>query len=319
MSVGFGHGAWLGFAPEVTFGTGVSPSQYLRILESNFGLEQRQLSKPSLGMVSKFAKVKSKKKVSGGFKGQFGFNGFETLLKHMCGASPTTSTPSAGVYQHIFGLGSSMLTGLTFHVNPDAANVGTAFQYEGCQIEKVTFKQSMEDFMEFSLEVQGEDEQEVAVATPSFPTFVGVDYAMNTVLTVGGSAVEADMAELTFENALAGDRGKLGSRLRKGIGRSGVRSITGKLEMEFDGVTHYDRFRSLEDVAIVITFVGAVISGGHSYTLTFSLPVCNLFGAKIDIKEAGPIRLPLEFEAFGTTAGNDEMTITLKNTTATVT
>ncbi len=313
MATGFGHQGWLGFKTETTWGTRVAADKFVRILSERFKLDQKNIAKPSLGTTSQNRKVKGKRIASGGFDCQFSFNGLETLFTHAIG-SVGTSTPVGGVYLHTYAPASALPTGITFHVNPDAASVGTAYEYEGAMISKLTLKQEMEDMLICSFDCECEDEAPIAVITPTFPTFVQADYVQVSA-TVNSVPVDVSSLEFTVENPLATERHKLGSRLRKGLGRSGVRRVYGKMEMEFSSQTEYDHYRSLSDVPVSFVWAGPVISGGHNYTLTITCPAVSFSGATHNVSDGGPIMLPLDFEAWAVTdAGNDEISaFTLKN------
>lgn len=314
MAQGFGHDSWIGFSSESVWGTRVAPAKFLRITEENFKLEQSRIAKPSLGVTSQNRSVKSKRTVSGGFTAQVGFNGIETILKHVFGAV-VTSNPAASTYLHTYSLTNALPTGLTFHVNRDAANIGTAYEYEGCMIEKLTFKQELEDILMIQVECQGEDETPIAVVTPTFPTFVSCDWELLGTCTLGGASLKPKSVEVTIENPLAGDRFQLAQRLRKGLGRSAPRRISGKIETEFESVTAYDAFRTLAVTnSVDLLWQGAQIDVGHNYQigLTFN---ASAIKAERNVSDAGPIPLTVEFEAFSTAdAGNDEVVATLKNT-----
>jgi hypothetical protein len=51
--------------------------------------------------------------------------------------------------------------------------------------------------------------------------------------------------ELTIDNNLAGDRYKLGQLARKGLGRGGHRTVTGKISKEYDSLSERNLFRNL--------------------------------------------------------------------------
>jgi hypothetical protein len=272
-------------------------------------LNQSRIAKPSLGSVSQNRSVKSKRSVSGGFTAQVGFNGIETILKHAFG-SVSTGTPEASVYEHTYTLTNALPTGLTFHVNRDAANLGTAYEYEGCMIEKLTLKQELEDMLMLEVECEGEDEAPIAViGGPTFPTFIACDWEMLTAV-VAGTTVKASSLELVIENSLAKDRHQLGSRLRKGLGRGAFRKITGKIETELDATTLYASFNSLTNGQINLSWQGPTL-GGTSYLLDLVLPNASYLIER-NVSDPGPVPATITFEAFSNTdAGNNEVTTAL--------
>ena len=315
MSQAFGHQAWIGWGEESTYGTRVAPASFLEVNSENFKGEQSYISRPTLRSASQNYKVRSKKSVSGGFAFPFPWEGAEQLIEHAMGSVVTTG---AGPYTHTYALEDLLPTGLTFHVNRDAAalGAGSAFEYEGCHIASLKFSQEAENFLICEVGVLGEDWRNLAVATPTFPTFDGVDWEHLSAFTIdpGGTPVALSVRswELMIENTLADDRFILGSRVRRGLGRSGQRKITGKVECEFENINAYAKFRDLTLDDIVISLV----SGSKS--LTFILPNLAFQGEDPEASDAGPMYLSLNFEAFQSAAPNDELVVALINTTSSV-
>lgn len=318
MSQGFGHNAWIGWGQESTFGTRVAPGKFLEILKENFKREATYLSKPALRSPSMKNRVRSKLSVSGGFTFQFPWDGAEQLLKHALGSVVTTGV---GPYTHTFSLESTIPTGLTFHVNRDAAAVGagSAFEYEGCQIQKITFRQEVENFLECDIEVLGEDSRNLAVATPTFPTFDGVDWEdlSSFALDADGSGsgpllLQVRNLEVSIENSLADERYRLGIRTRIGLGRQAQRKISGTMEVEFDSLDAYAYYLNLTQNDIQIGWVSG------TKQLLFNMPAAVLNAGDPVVEGPGEILVPLAFEAWSDAADNDELEVVLINDTSSV-
>lgn len=317
MATGFGYDAWIGFGEESTWGTRAAPTKFIRILDESFKLNNSFIPKPSLGFASHQAArgTLSKKTADGGFSSHFGYSGFETLMKHAMGSVITTN-PSGTAYLHTYALASALPTGLTAHVNRAAAAVGTANEYEGSQIEKITFTQEPEEILKVSIEMQSQDEADIAVASPTFPTFVAADWD-DFVLTLDTVATTVTSFELTIENTLATDRHQLGSRLRRGLGRSGPRKVTGKFVTEYEDQVIVDLHQAQTGAfGMDATWTGPVITGAHNYTLGITGNI-RLTSVERSVTEAGVIQLTAEFEALAGATGNDEIAATIKNTVTT--
>jgi len=317
MSQAFGHNSWIGVGAESTYGTAVSPTTFIEIQKESLKGKHSALSKPNLRSPSARYYVKSKKDVGGAVDFQLPFEGAELLLKHAFGAV-TTTTPEVGRKQHVFSLASNLPTGLTFHINRDALNIGgsSAFQYVGCQINKLTIKQSLEDMLMCTADVLGRDWSNVAVATPTFPTFKQIDWEM-PIFQIDSVDVPISDLELTIENALASDRYKLGSRVRKGLGRNGPRKVSGKFNLEFDSLTFYNYYKNLTAGVYNITWTGGTLVTGN-YKFQLDLPKSLCTDGEPSAENAGPIILPIAFDAFASAADNDEVVLTLHNTVASV-
>lgn len=308
MALAFGYDSWVGFATESTWGTRVAPSKFIRILEESMKLDQSRIAKPSLGSASQNRSVRSKRSVSGSISTQVGYNGIETLLKHTFGSVNTVLLEASTSWTHTFSLTNALPTGLTLHVNRDAADLGTAYEYEGCQVEKLTLKQDVEDFLIATFDFQGEDEATQAVATPTFPTFAGADWELMSA-QINATTLKPRSVEITLENNLATDRFQLGSRLRRGLGRGSQRKLSGKIEVELDSTTEYAQFNLLTNAnPLNIQWQGPTL-GANNYLL--QMQMANVaFTVERNVSDPGPIIATINWEAYGLTdAGNNEASI----------
>jgi len=318
MAQGYGHKGWIGVGRETTWGTRVAPTVFERPIEESMKLNQSQLPLPSLGTAGQYRSVASRRFVDGGFKFYAGFNGMiGVLLNDAIGDASSAQVDASSAYDHTINPDSDLPVGLSIQCSRDAANIGTAYDYEGCQIESLTLRQSNEAPLEVEVAFQGEEETKQSEATESFATLYQIDYSMLTV-QVNSVAQNVKEFEVTIANNLATDRGNLGSRLRPGIGRgSGPREVSGSMLIEFDDVTEYDLFRDLTEVPIVATWAAPAnaIESGYTYNLAITMSQCYLEGPPdIGMKDGGPLMLPVDFRAFCTTADNDEITAVLRNT-----
>lgn len=316
MAIGHGYKAFIGFGEEVTYGLGVASTKYVEIQEESLKLEHSRLSKPSLRRVSLEHTVMSLKSVTGGFSFQLPFTGVERIFKHALGQSVTTGSSP---FTHTATLTDALPTGLSVTVDRDTAAIGgtSAYRYEGCRINTLTIRGAVEEFVMVEAEVIGEDQVLVAAETPTFPTFVGVDYAMmsdaswQTAPSVFLSKLRE--FEVTLNNNLVA-RPRLGNRLTAQPVRSGPREITGSMTMEFDSITAEEitRYNGLTADGLKFEF----LSGSNQFTI--DLPKVFLHAGNPVVGGPDVILLPLEFRAYMNAVENDEFKITTINSTGTI-
>jgi hypothetical protein len=316
MGDSFGHRGVVGFAKESTFGTRVAPTKFLEVTPSGYsvGLQTGVVPKHVLNTVRQKYHVPKKKGVSGGMEFWMPYQGAELLFEAALGAVSSAQIGSTGVYTHTFVPAETLPTGLSFYREPDYTGVAQAYAHIGCQIAKLTLTQDQEEFMKCAIEVLGQDETEVAQASPTYPTFKGVDWTQVSTMTLDGQTYNVRMAELVIENALAEDRYKLGSQLRVGIGRGGVRKVSGKVEVELTAKAIYDLYRDATPFAIALAWEGPIAAGSTHYGMTIDLPVVIPTGSTPKVDGHGPIKIELPFECFYDVATPaHEVTITLSN------
>lgn len=309
MSTAFGQNAWIGTGEESTFGTYVAPTKFHEIVKESLKGEQSKISKPTLRSVSQSARIPSRKSVGGAIEMQLGWTGYERFLKHGMGA---LNTSGAGPYTHDFTLAQNLPTGLSIHVNRDADNLGagSAWKYEGCQIQKLTLANQVEDPITLNVEFVGRSWDNLAVATPTFPAFDAMTWDKMTTFELDGLVIQARSWELMIENNLAADRYILGSLLRKGLGRNGPRKVSGKFQLELENLTAYDYFKNLSEADLVIEYV----DGTKFFQI--ALPKIILNGSDPSAESPGPLLLDLSFEAWQNAAPHDELTLQINNDTA---
>lgn len=321
MSEAHGTEAWVGFGVETTYGTAVARSKFSELLSESLNFDPGvRVAKPALRGVSQNRRVRGKAKVDGGIEFQMQSDGLEVLLKHALGAVNTTG-PVSSRYTHAFTLAKALPVGLTVEVNRDAAAIGgdSGDIFAGCQISKLTFKQSAEDFLQLSVELLGQSGAFDTPSTPSFPSFFGFDWEGFTFsIDDGGGYDVTDIMdlELSLDNGLAADRYKLGQLTRKGLGRGGRRKITGKITKEFDSLAERNLYRDQTQGCKV----KAVWTAAGDDTRTLTLEILNLEWTGTDPKAdtESILSLPMEFEAYIASSEGDEFTATLVNATTSV-
>lgn len=317
MATAFGTNAWMGFAEESTFKTPVAATKWLNITEEALKGEHSFISKPTLASPSASQKTRSKKNVSGTVKANLGYEGFERIFKHALGS--VASADVGDTYSHTFTLATALPTGLTVEINRDAAAIGgsSSFQYAGCQIDSLTIRQEVESIAEIEVSFLGSDFSNIAVSTPTFPTFHQVDWEHIAQFSYGGTAIKARSFEFTISNALADDRYILGARTRIGLGRSGPREVTGKFEAEFDSLTTYALYRDLSEGPNVLQVIWSNgLATTEAKTIILTAPKCLMTAGEPSVSDAGPVYVTYEFQAYQLSAANDEVSIVIGNSLA---
>lgn len=316
MGTSFGSRCWLGIGEESTYNTPVSPSKFFEIMEESIGSKQNWIAIPTLRNASQSQRTKSTASVEGSFKLNLSYGGHERLLKHALGGMVTTGS---GPYTQAFTLQQELPVGLTLHVNRDATNMGTAWVYSGCQIQKLTLSMKPQSILMAEVSIIGSDASQASVATPTFPTFEPIDWTH--VSDVEAKAVLDAVTlpgckewEITIENNLATDRYGLNSRSRFGLGRNGPRKITGKIRCEVPAltVTPHQYFASLADPISVNLQTSNGLAGANARSLTIAGNAV-LNGSDPNTKDSGPYIAEFDLEFYSASSGNTELAITLVN------
>lgn len=319
MPLGYGHQTYLGWAQESVYGTPVDPpTAFIEIETESLKGDRKKIVRPLLGHVSQRRTVNSKMSVAGTFKTDMLWEGLEQLLKHALGNVFTTG-PVSTIYTHTYGLTAGLPTGLTLTVyrDSDAIGVGSAFQYSGCKINKLTLTQEMEMPLVLEVDILGRDRAMAARTAPTFPTYDAVDYAQMTAAVINPAGTNYDLPikslKITIDNALYDDQFRLtGAGKRAGIGRGAQRKVTIEGEVEFESLTAFNYYLTLGTADLLFTWING------SKELHITAPNVTFDGEDPGSDDPGPYYMTIANQALAYVADNDELVLVLKNATAAV-
>lgn len=315
-----GYNTWWGFAKETTYKTAIVPvTKFLEIEKGSLRESRKYLQKPILRTLSRSRKIKGKMDPQGSISGPVLWTGFEQILENVMGASSFATTgPVSTAYTHTGALKAAVPVGLTMVLNKDAAatGAGTAYQFAGCHVNKLTLSQKVEEWMMFEAEILAGVQTQIAVPTATFPTFDPIDYSLLTIAKINpGSAnysIPIRSWSLTIDNKYATDGYRLGSESRMVMNREAQREISGEFEAELIDESMVDYFQALTETDLSFKWVKDA-----NTDLTITIPKVVFDGENPAIDGPGPKILKMSFSAILSAADNDELAIVLRNTSAT--
>lgn len=217
-----GHGATIGIAQEVTWGTSVSRTNWMRL--NSTSLERRTIRQkaPTLGTYGAANTLyretyKESEEAGGSLEWVFGFNDSTLmLLAHVFGAAPTDA--GSGPYTHTYALASPTLPGLTLEVIRGVhASLNTAQVFEGCKINTFTMTAEAGRPVICSADIIAETAGDlVAAGSPTYTTtrfpMLHNHFAAGTGVTFDSVAMDARRLTLTINRNLSRNQ-QLGSLL----------------------------------------------------------------------------------------------------------
>jgi Phage tail tube protein len=256
------------------------------------------------------------KKPAGDIEMEVGNKGFGLWLLHAFGAV-ATSQPSAGpdptVYEHLFTPGDITGKSLTVQIGrPDQAAVVRPFTYTGAKIEKWELSAKVDELAMLKVSLLAQEETTATgLATASYPSGYALFVFTQGTLSVGGSAIDVTEATISGDNKLADDRFKLGSALRKEPLETDLREYTGDITAYFTALTDYARFTAGTEAALVLDFVGAVISTTYTFELKVTMNV-RFDGDTPNVGGPEEIMQPLKVKAVD--AGSGAISVLYRST-----
>lgn len=278
MAIRSGLAAQLGVAAETTWGTAVTPDHFYEFLSEDIKYQIERVESAGLRANNRVLRTDryapGKKRVEGKVELEPASKGFGLWLKHALGSS-SISTPSGATLArlHAHTLGDPYGLGLTVQVGrPDNAGTVQPFTYSGMKVGSLTLSNSVDEILKAEIDMVGKDEvTSTALTTATYPITSGAAayeylYWTGGVITVAGSTVGVVTDfEIEINNGLKDDRYFLGGATMSEPIIAAMTEITGKLTVEFNGLTAYNRFVNNTQVALNAKWTGTTAIEGSTY------------------------------------------------------
>lgn len=317
----YGSLAHIGLGKEVTYGTAVAATEYLRFTSEGLSEEIEQLTSEAIqGVFDEGPSFEGLHNISGDVSGEVYPNAIGHLLRSAFGA-PVTTLVAAGVYQHVFTPVQSNFSNVcalppyTFEINRDLAQ---AFQYAGSVVNELSFSFGTDNkIMQYTAAIIAKKLALIAKTVPSLEATKPFLWHQSTVTLDGTLNKDVSTAEFGINNNLEGRATLDGTKEISRVLRNGVRSFPVKFSLELQDMTEYNKFRAQNEVPLKIELVGDVISGTDKFKLTIDVPKFRFAAFPINVDGAGAITTQVDGSAKYDPASLYAMKITLVNSKAT--
>lgn len=306
-----GIDAQVGFFDESTYGTVGTPDRFLYFETEGIAHSIERIEAPSLGRGANTALhaddweagiVQS----AGPLALMVRNKGFGLIFEHMMGANSIT-TPGGATLTRDQTFTMATLQGKSLSVQvgrPDTNGTVNPFTYVGSKIVTWELKNSVSGFLELLLTLDARNEdRSTALATASYATTPKLFAFTGGAITLGGTTAAIKNCTVTGSPGLDIADFNIGSDLKTEPCQTENWDIGGSIDGNFVGMEDYNRFiNGTTDAAVVLTWTGALIELGHSYTVTITLPSVRWDGDTPNV--GGPDRLQqtLPFKVLGSGA-----------------
>lgn len=291
MALRSGLAGQIGFAKESTYGTRVVPTRFLEFSEEDLMLDIERMEAFGIrasaggaaGTVLRTDRSVAGKKGGGGSISWDGETsavankGFGMLFENALGKTAVITTPMGGTTtrDHVYTLGDPFGFFLTCQVGrPDVGGTVRVHEFEGCKLTSLEFTQELDRYLAMAVELDTEDETtSQSLASASYPASQELFHWGQSAFTVGGGSLDIIGYSLKLESPQKTDRYFLrSSTLKKEPILNARRRITGELEIEYSGLTEYNRYLNQTIAAVVGTWTGSLIEASFNYRLILT---CN--------------------------------------------
>ena len=293
---GRGFESWVGMGEETGgYAVAATRTDFIEIITEGPKVVSPPIKKASLRGFQPRGFFQGTKPVDGDIETEWFYQGAELLLKTFFGDVVTTVAGGETiVFDHLF-TPVKVLPSLTLEIFRDQKS----FLYPGSKIGQLGYNLVVNQVQRFVYSVMAQDESQLgSPSSPVFPT---------ELLPVFHQAkVEIDSAEhpavdfnFTANNSLAGERFKLGSRLRKEPVRNDIMNVTGAFTDEFVDLVQYDKFIAGTPFNLKLTVTDTIMIGVAAFnTVIIEFPRAVFTGETPGVTGPGIIPQNFPFEAF---------------------
>lgn len=283
----------VGIGVESTYKTGVTPTRWFEYIDESLDWSKSIKQGKGLRVAGRVARsgrrVVTSAQGAGDFSMECTSKGMGLLWQALLGTG-TSTLVSASTYQQVFTLGDtpSPLTvqkGVV-HIDPvTGAGTVDAYTFLGCLVDSWEFDFTNDDIATLKTTLNAGDlTTATAYTAPSYPTSPNLFHFANATLSTGtltsptttalGSAVTpvADVrgGSITVNNNLT-TRYNIGGGGRQARPTMGLRTISGKIDVEYDSTTFRDAVLADTPMALVLNYTAGALSTGNE-TLQIILP-----------------------------------------------
>ena len=312
----FGRNSAIGIGAESTWGTAVARTAWFRTVSSGLKRTIERIARGTLceaDASNNIASQYTKSDDAGGpIEILMGYEGMGLWLHHLLWKTPTTTGPDGGgMYTHTFKLQTAPPTGgLTIEQLDGSAQ---AEVFEGCRLNKGTWKVAVGELMHLSLDVIAETSGgKVSAGTPAFTTNeIDVAHFNAGTLSFNSGTFTVLSCEWTIDHKLV-RRQQLGSSVTAEPATNGFDEILLKVELEYDAVTFYTAFLADTASDAVVVFSG---TGGR--TLTFTLHSAFIKDVGIPVNAVGIMKQTVTLQAKRSSTANQGFVVQVVNTQTT--
>lgn len=317
MALKSGLAAQLGVKAETTWGTFVAPDRFYPLMSESLTEEIDRIE--SEGIITGARVLRSAQwaagnvDVGGDIQTELYQQGTGALLKAAFGA---VSTTGAGPYTHTFTPGDLTDDHLSVQVGkPDVAGTVQPFSFYGMKVTDWELSMEAGGLVTLSTSLIGKQlATSDSLATASFGAGAVTPFTFkHASATIAGGAANVKKLTIQGSNGLDGDRRFIGSEYRAEPLEAELREYSGTVDLEFESLTQYNRFRNATEVALVAT-----ISASASASLTVTMNV-RFDGSTPEVDGRGIVQLAAPYKCIGTSTDASAITAVLISNDATPT
>jgi len=310
-----GFQSFIGLGKESSFGSQVAPTNFIEFNSESIMKEINRIMSAGIRNSASASRYKNGAvSVGGDIEAELPYSGLELLLLVTFG-KVTTSNVDGNVYQHIFEPVNNISDSLSIEVNRG----GIPFRYAGCKVNEFSISSELDAIPIATFGILGQEEYidtDISPAAASEPTYPDNELSVFVEGVFKIDTVEAEVMsfEVTNANNLKDDKRRLGKASRIKIPRNDLREVTGTMHVEFDDLTHYQKFVNGTEASLELKFTGSLIEATYNREILIELPRVIYNGETPQVGGREIIENDIPFTAiYDVENSKPELKITLQN------
>jgi hypothetical protein len=307
----------LGVAVESTFGTAVAPSTRFEVVSESLKLKKDYIESKALKGSRRYlattGHIEEKSSVEGDIEIEIPSMGAGFWFRQLMGTSSSALVSGATTrYKHTFVASSDLdTTSFTAEVQrTDVAGTAHRFVYAGCGLTDLELACKVGEVATMKMSVYGKSEAVTAASaqSASYPASTPLVFT-GAAITVGATAVPVTDFSLKMENGRKKDRYFLGDSTPNKMIEADMRSAEGKINVEWTGLTQYNRFvNHTTSAALVAKFeTQSGIEGSNKGYVQVTIPAV-VFTGETPVGGGDIIEQSIDFKALDN-GSNEPVTI----------
>jgi len=299
---------YLGIGEETTFGTPVSPAEYIDIVSESISADRATIFPETVRRGPYFARPGGYVP-SGDIELFASANSIARFLKWAYGKVTTTvdDAVSPVAYKHEYIIDKA-LKSFTAEIAPDVG--GSARQLAGCAVSSLAMEAVARELLAVTVSVVCAKEAKITETTPTFDTLEPFVFHEGVASIAGSTNNKVEAFRSTVENTIPDDDFVLGDQFRPRLHVLGV-SITGSLSMSFEDWDEVERFyggpgktspqSNVGEAALKLEFTGpdtgSTVAGYEKYKLILEIPKASYRTTSFNVDRRERIVQEIEWTA----------------------
>lgn len=290
--------ASVGIGTEISYGTGVTVTRWFEYVDESFDFKKGTKQGQGIRVGGRVARSTKRVNPTADAGGDISIEACSKgmgLLWQACLGAGTSTLVSASTYQQVFTLGDAPAS-LTIQKGlPQLGGTVDPYTFLGCSVSGWELDFTNADIATLKATIDAKDVvTATAYAPPSYPALpnnlfhfangsisTGVLTAPTAIALASGATPVADIrgGNIVVANNQKEDRFNFGGGGRKAKPTIGLRSITGKLDVEYDSVLFRDAVIADTPMSLILTYTAGTLTTGVE-TLQLVLP-CIKFDSQL--------------------------------------